>query len=265
MKTDYTRRDLENALAAVGARSGDTVFVMSNLGFFGVPEGGLTSENVLRTALSAFDAVLGPQGTLSVPAFTYSFCRKEEFEPARTATKMGLFAESVRKLPQTVRSDDPIFSVAAYGAKARRLTENVPEVCFGPGSFWERLLDEDAVFIHLNFLMGPPLIHYFERKLGITYRMDRPFTGTLIKDGKREARRAVYFSRNLDVPGNQADPRRFEEVAEKKGLLKRALVGRGFVLGMRARDFGPLIEAELKADPLFLTLAGRSALKEARA
>ena len=110
-----------------------------------------------------------------------------------------------------------------------------------------------------------PLIHYFERKLGVSYREDRPFEGTLVKDGRREARRAVYFSRNLGVPGNQADPRRFEERAEELGLLKRARVGRGFVLGMRARDFGPLIEAELKADPAFLTLAGRENRKEARA
>lgn len=265
MSCDYRRADLEAAIRAVGARPGDAVFVMSNLGFFGVPEGGLTADNAFATALGAFDAVLGPGGTLSAPAFTYSFPRREEFEPARTATKMGLFAERLRLLPETLRSDDPIFSVCARGAKARALTQDAPEICFGPGSFWERLLDHDALFVHLNFLMGPPLIHYFERKLGVSYREDRPFEGTLVKDGRREARRAVYFSRNLGVPGNQADPRRFEERAEELGLLKRARVGRGFVLGMRARDFGPLIEAELKADPAFLTLAGRENRKEARA
>ena len=263
-RVDYRGVDLESALRAVGARPGDAVFVMSNLGFFGVPEGGLTEDNVFAVALGAFDAVLGPQGTICAPAFTYSFCRKLDFEPARDATKMGLFAERLRKLPETLRSEDPIFSVTARGAKARRLVERVPETCFGPGSVWERLIDENALFCHLNFLMGPPLIHYHERRLGVSYRQDRWFSGTLVKDGAREPRRAAYFSRNLDVPGNQADPSRLEERAEQLGLLKRARAGRGFVLGMRARDFGPLIESELKADPLFLTLAGR-APKEARA
>lgn len=256
---DYSRQDLEAALRQAGVRTGDAVFSLSNLGFFGVPEGGLSPKNVFNTALGALQAVLGPQGTLVAPTFTYSFCSGEEFDPDHTPSKMGMFPEMLRKVQGAVRSHDPLFSVAALGARAHELTADPPEACFGPGSFWERFLAVDGLFCNLNFLMGPPIIHYMERKLNVPYRKDRAFTGTLVLDGKRSSRRAVYFCRDLDDPGALADTDLFEARIEELGLLKRATVGRGSVLALRAADAARFIESELEAHPRFLTLAGKSA------
>ncbi|MDX6769808.1 MAG: AAC(3) family N-acetyltransferase [Elusimicrobiota bacterium] len=261
MSHDYTRRDLAAALTAAGVREGDNLFTLSNVGYFGVPEGGMTRSNVFSTILGALQDAVGPKGTLCVPTFTYSFCRKQDFDPANSPSEMGVFAEDLRRLPGARRSDDPIFSVAALGPRAEEFTRDAPEACFGPDSFWERFLKADGLFCHLSFLMGPTMIHFVERALNVPYRQDRVFTGNLVKNGEKLPRRAVYFSRPMDEPGALTDTDWFEERVEALGLCRRVRVGRGFILAMRARDVDRFIREEIKVHPRFLTLS----FKEARA
>jgi aminoglycoside 3-N-acetyltransferase len=255
-RVDYARADLEAGLREAGLRPGDAIFSLSNLGYFGVPEGGMSQDNVFKTVLGALQAVLGPKGTICVPAFTYSFCRKQDFDPANTPSDMGMFPEILRKLPNALRSDDPLFSVAALGGRAEELTANAPEACFGKDSFWERFIKADGLFCHLNFLMGLPIIHYFEKSLGVPYRQDRVFTGNLVKNGKKVPRRAVYFSRDLNDPGAEAYTDHFEKRVEELGICKRVKVGRGFILALRARAAETFVRDELKKHPRFLTKAG---------
>lgn len=255
MNADYDRAALARAVRESGVREGDAVFTLSNLGFFGVPEGGLTKANAFSTALGALRDAVGPAGTLLAPAFTYSFCRGEEFDPRNSPSSDGLYPELLREQPGAIRSEDPLFSVVALGPRAAELTQDPPENSFGPGSVWERLIGLDAIFCHLNFLMAPPIIHYHERRLGMTYRKDRAFDGVLVRDGERLARRAVYYSRDMRDPLARPYTTALEKLVEAKGLCRRARCGRGFVLGMRARDFAAPIEEALRRDPRFLTAA----------
>ena len=116
MSHDWTQNDLQRGLSSVGVRPGDTLFTLSNLGYFGIPAGGLTADNAFDTALGALRAAVGPEGTICVPTFTYSFCRGEDFDPASTPSSMGLFPERVRQLPSALRSEDPLFSIAALNS-----------------------------------------------------------------------------------------------------------------------------------------------------
>ena len=74
-KTDYSCEDMVRALREVGLREGDVVFSHSNIGFFGRPEANGTTRDACATIIEAFRTVLGAEGTLTVPTFTYSFCK----------------------------------------------------------------------------------------------------------------------------------------------------------------------------------------------
>jgi len=99
--------------------------------------------------VKAFQQILGPQGTLMVPAFTPNLGdpaewrsppeTPEELSGLRTEApvfdarstpvdtpSIGFFAEVVRCLPQAQRSEHPVVSFAASGANASFLTQNVP-------------------------------------------------------------------------------------------------------------------------------------------
>ena len=166
---------------------------------------------------------------------------------------MGMFAEMVRQHPDALRSADPIFSVAAIGARAQELTANPPAECFGPGSFWERFLHLDGVVCNLNFDAGSTFVHYVERCLNVPYRFDKLFPGVLVEGERRRKKSAVYFCQDLSNPHTGAAFEAFDHLAREQGVARSERVGRGAVVAIRARDTFDLIEARLQVDPWFLT------------
>src|SRR6478672_6479065 len=86
---DYSAEDLVDALCQVGIESGDTVFVH----FCGESLGALkdcdTPEEFHESIFKTLRSVVGNEGTILIPTYTFSFCNQEEFEIGKTPTKGG--------------------------------------------------------------------------------------------------------------------------------------------------------------------------------
>lgn len=257
MKFYYNRAQMVQAFKQSGLKPGDVVFSHSNVGYFGYPEEGQTSEALFQTILGAFFDVIGEEGTLVVPTFTYSFPRRQHFDPDHTPSTCGIFTEMLRRHPEARRSADPIFSVAALGRRAMELTCDLSPECFGKNSFWDRFLHEDGVICNLNFDAGSTFVHYVERCLNVPYRYDKLFTGRLTRDGKAIKSSAIYFCQDLSNPDTVAAFEWFDRVARERGVARSVPVGRGAVVVISAADTFKLIEDELKQHPWFLTVAGQ--------
>jgi len=129
----HTRRELAEALTALGVQRGDTLLVHSSLKALGWVPGG-----ALAVVQALFDAV-GGSGTLVVPTQTgensdpagwsrppvppawWPVIRAESpgFDPERTpSTGMGAIPEQVRTWPGARRSAHPQTSFAALGRHA---------------------------------------------------------------------------------------------------------------------------------------------------
>ncbi len=124
---NYDRAAIDACLAGLPLDAGDIVFSHSNIGFFGRLEGAQNGAEICAALAEAILARIAPGGTLVVPTFTYSFPSRAVFDVEETGSKMGLFAEWVRRHPDARRSADPCYSVAALGARAEELTRAVPE------------------------------------------------------------------------------------------------------------------------------------------
>lgn len=99
-------------LARIGIKSDDALLVHSSLKSIGRVEGG--PETVIQALLE----ILGPDGLLVMPTFTY---RIPVFEPERSESRTGRITEVMRSWPTAVRSWHPTHSVAAIGAQSREL------------------------------------------------------------------------------------------------------------------------------------------------
>jgi aminoglycoside 3-N-acetyltransferase len=108
-----TKDDLLSHLTELGIRAGDVVLVHSAFKSIGVRD----PEEILGALIEA----IGPEGTLLMPALTYTQ-DPPEIHDARTArTCVGFLTEHFRTRPGTLRSIHPTHSVCAAGAQAEAL------------------------------------------------------------------------------------------------------------------------------------------------
>lgn len=119
-------------LQAIGIERGERLFVHT----------GLRAINLTRdeapSLLEAYQAVLGPEGTLFFPTYTYSvkgIRSRVAFSPAAPCHPMiGAWPEFARKAPGVVRSRHPTHSVAGIGQEVESILEgheHVDAVGFG--------------------------------------------------------------------------------------------------------------------------------------
>ena len=249
----FSREELAQALEAVGITAGSTVFSHSNIGYFGALQNGGGKQDYFDAIYGAFQDVLTESGTLIVPTFTYSYCKGQDFSPDETPSTCGIFTEMIRLHTKALRSNEPIFSVAAIGPRARELTEDVGEECFGQGSFWQRLLESGGIICNLNFDAGSTFIHYAERCLNVPYRYDKIFEGNLVGSAGKRKTRAIFYCQDLSNPNTVASFEPFDKLAREKSIVKTKKVGRGSLVSLTAQDTFSLIEHQLKIDPYFLT------------
>lgn len=254
MKYNYKYQDIVNALKFVGVQSGDTVFTHSNLGYFGMMQDASSAENINSAFYNAFFEVLGDDGTLVVPTFSYSFCRNKDFDVNNTPGDCGMFSEYIREKSGAIRSYDANFSVAAIGRQALNYTKNVPEHSFGENSFWERLRKNDGRICNLNFDVGSTYVHYIEKALNVKYRYDKPFKGKVI-DGEKIFEATYYhYVRDLEKPEDEPNFCRLTEEYKKTGQVKSANLGKGSILAYNSSQLLDFVKDKLVTRPRFLLM-----------
>jgi len=252
---DYNRADLARVLADLPLSRGDVVFSHSNLGFFGRPDGVTGGKVICEMFIAALFERIGPEGTLVVPTFTYSFPRREIFDVEASASGMGLFAETVRTHPAACRSADPCYSVAALGARAAELTAAAPENSFGERSFFERFLKVGGQVLNFNFDAGSTFLHYVERRLKVPYRFDKSFRGILRERGVERPAVSTIWVRYLSDDCLEAAFEPFDALARREGVFVIRPLGRGEVGLISAKDCLDLVGRTLPTRPWFLTKA----------
>ena len=253
---DYTRADLKAALDRLPLERGDVVFCHSNVGMFGRCESVTSGHQLSEAIFDAIMARIGPNGTLCVPAFTYSFPRGEVFSEYGPAPGMGALADFVRQEILALRSVDPCYSVAAIGHNAASLIFEAPENSFdAEASFFARFWERQGKILNLNFDAGSTFVHYVERCLGVPYRFDKTFQGVIKwPSGVERPARSTIWVRFLD-DALMASFEAFDVLARRGRKFRTTKLGRGEMGVISADDTYALIKETLPSRPWFLTKA----------
>jgi len=232
------------ALQAVGVRAGDGLLIHSAVQFLGKPAEGL------GIYLEAIQEVIGPEGTLAVPAFNFAFARGEPFDPQEAPSqKIGAFAEWVRTRTEARRTPHPMQSLAVIGAQAADLAGRDTPSAFDPGSAFERMLELDFKLLLLGADVNAiSLLHYSEQRLNVPYRYWKAFRGQVrTADGWQE-RTYRMFVRDLEIDP-QIDLHPVQARLEARGKWHASLLNYGQVSAINMRDFVTVLDEFLRADP----------------
>ncbi len=198
----HSRATLAGQLASLGVGRGSVLMVHASLRAVGAVDGGADA------VAAALRDVVGPEGTLVVPAFTPENSdtsaqyharvrglgeREREavraampaFDPATTAApSMGRLAEAVRRTPGSVRSAHPQTSFAALGPRAGHVVaDHHPDCHLGEDSPLARLHELRARVLLLGTGFGSCTAFHLAE-----YRVPSPPRRTyrcVVRDGGR--------------------------------------------------------------------------------
>lgn len=159
-----TARDIAADLRALGLSEGMNIVVHSSLSSLGRVEEGADA------VIDALLEVLGPSGTLVMPAFY--FPPPELFDPAVTPSRMGLITETFRKRPGVLRSFHPTHSVSALGPLAANFVKgHETATAFGIDSPLHRLANSGGYVLLLGVQhTSDSMVHIGEAIAKVPYR-----------------------------------------------------------------------------------------------
>lgn len=246
----YFYKDIVAALQAVGIKHGDTVFVHSDLKSFGKLSPGISREEYLESFIRAFLEAVGEEGTLILPTFSYTLTKKEIFDPERTPSTVGAMTEFFRNMKSVVRSNDPIFSVAAAGKNKQYFTE-VGTDCFGKDSIFDKLYERDASLVFLGQTFDITFMHYVEQRRGVPYRFLKKFDGEIRSGNVNRPCSYLYNVRPLDQ-NIEYDLEGIAAFLSAEGVLRQAAIGYSKVRRVGAKDAYDAIERGFAKNIRFL-------------
>lgn len=264
--------DIIKSLSDVGVKTGDVIFVHSfthtpfsekfgndvftqshtHTHAFGEPGEIQNIENYCNALIECFIEAVGPEGTVIMPTFTYSFVEGEKYSPCNSVSKAGIITEVFRKRNDAIRSLHPIYSIAAIGKKAKYHAKLKDKTCFGSKSFFAKLLKKDAKIV----FFGAPFssitfLHFIEKSFKVPYCYPKKFSGTIITKNEEYEDEFTCFVRPLD--GSVVyDFSRLEEYFLRNGLMKMVPLGKGWVKCISSQSIYNECFEELLKNPQFL-------------
>lgn len=254
---EQIRSATKSCLAQLKIARGDTVFLHSDA-IVVAQFPGLPAERRIHCLLDAIEEHLGAEGTLVLPAFTYSFTKDEIFDVRRTPSTVGMITEIFRNRPGVARNSDPIFSVAASGFARDEFAHTAGEECFGANSSFALLHKKNAWITGAGCAFNTTFVHHVEKCFGVDYRFEKIFRGKLIDgSGMVHDCAASYFVRDLGRK-TVSNLTQLQHRLCEKGRFHSAEFGRVGAWAVRANDFYEGAFSLLKEDRSALIEEGAS-------
>jgi aminoglycoside 3-N-acetyltransferase len=242
-----TTTQILSILERVKAHEARVLYMHTGL-TFGPPNLALNRTELLAALYDVIRELGIP--TLLVPTFTFSFCNGQSYNVQTSRSKMGALNEYVRKLPEAIRSLDPLLSVSLIG-EGTEFVRDLSKHSMGENSTFDKLhaRGNDVKFLFLGTTVSECFTysHYVEERLGCDYRYNRQFTGSITDGDRTWTDTYSLFVRYKGVVGSAAG------VLEKELLCTGALLiescGASSISCVSEPDAWNTVVAQLRADP----------------
>ncbi len=244
-------QELYDALGQLGITTGDELFIHSDISAFLLMNSHVPGGDIRQVLVDTLRQAVGNSGTLIMPTFTYSFCRKQIFDHKQSPSTVGALTEYFRHLPGVLRTIDPIFSVAVQGPRSKEYMTQGKD-SFGAGSIFGLLYERNVKLLLLGApLLSVTMIHFAEQRAGVPYRYFKNFSGTVHLDGKSFEDERRYYVRDLDM-SIVYDTSTLQENLYQNGALREKRAGTTNIMTIPSKDYVDMIEKNLRNNKRFL-------------
>lgn len=246
--------ELAQDLVKIGVEKGDLIVLHSSFRSLGRKD--VSPGDLIRTFLE----VLGEEGTLMTPTFTYSYSgiwNVRPFNPHTTpGVNNGIITETLRQYPGALRSAHPTYSVAAIGKHAEKITagkDREGTSALGIGSSYDEAFQLGARILLLGVGNNRnSMVHYAEVVAGLPYG-DIPFrefwgrTALVERDGQ-----AVEVMLKREYPSCSANFGIADAYLAEKGIIHPGKILNADSMLMDARAMVEAMVERLKREPAWL-------------
>ncbi len=228
------QNEIVRDLRALGLQPGALVMTHSSLSALGEVEGGA------QTVIEALLEVLGPKGTLVMPAMSSGV-----YDHENSPSNVGAITEAFRQWPGVVRSFHPSHSVCALGPLAEWLTADhlASPTALGPETPFGRLVAKQGQVLFLGVDQDRnTLLHAAEEAVRAPYLSTRQFR-YLDADGHEQVKTLELY------PGPHRDFIGLDHLFREAGVMRVGKVGRAVCRLMEAKGIFDLTVQALRQDP----------------
>ena len=177
------------------------------------------------------------KGTIIIPTFSYSFTKKEAFDPTNTKSEVGIFSEIFRKKKNVFRTNHPNFSFAIKGNHAKKYLKCKIDDAFGEGTVFDLFKKRDGKIICLGCDFNRiTFVHHVEQSFGIKYRYLKNFYGKILFKKKIRYINSKYFVRKFKIV-KETDLKLLKNKTSANNCLFEAEFGRLPFYCIRAKEF----------------------------
>jgi aminoglycoside 3-N-acetyltransferase len=245
-----TTNSLLHDLRAIGAADCEVLFIHSGLNL-GAPNPELGRRGLLSEIWGVFQKLGVP--TLCMPTFTFSFPNGQDYDVAKSPTRMGALNDFVRQLPEAIRSMDPIMSVALTGRESE-LVKRIGKYSCGPDCTYDLLHRRGGgvtfLFLGARSYECFTFTHYVEAQLKVPFRYHRPFTGRITQGERTWEDTYFHFARYNGVVPTTGD--KLERYLEATGRIRKRRLGNSWLTAVNEPDGYAAMSECLEQDPFYL-------------
>lgn len=202
--------NLKMALNSAEVKTGDIVYVASDITvlmyeaakLYGV-KNKVERDKFLNEFIDTFQNIVGKNGTLLFPIFTWKFCKGIPFDINNTLGEVGVLANWILKNRKDfVRTRHPIYSFMVWGKDASYLKALKNIDAWRDDSPFAYLHNYNAKMLLFNVALqrGFTFMHYVEKKLKVPYRYNKKFVNKYIDEfGIESIKTYSMYVRDLDI------------------------------------------------------------------
>lgn len=245
------RAELIEQFKATGLKQGDTVLIHSSMKSFGYVEGGA------NTVVRSLNAAIGKEGTIIVPTLTGrredSKACPPEYDTLNTKSWTGIIPETVRNMEGAIRSLHPTHSAVAIGSRKLWVTsghENSKSPCDENSPYYKNAVIKGYIVLAGVDQESNTSIHSCEEIAAVPYHLQKDVLDINIKGYDGSQITVTNRLHNWEKP--ETNFNKLDELFEKKGIMKKYMVGNSLLRLINAQDMFDFTINLLKKDPHFL-------------
>ncbi len=243
----FTAKNFHKSLKNIGIKKNENLFIHSDLGLLKQYKNKRDIYQTCKIIINELLKIIGKNGTLAFPTFTYSFTNKKRYSPNISKSICGHLSEYAKKIKSSALYSDPNVSVVVIGKNKRFLSQNYTENAYGKNSFFQRFYELDGQICNINMDSASTFIHLFERNLNVKYRTDKTFHGYIGKSKKKVKSTIFVIKKNKSY---MVDFTKFHLAAKK--YYKVSNIGRGFIGKISLKKTFQIVSSGLKKNKNFL-------------